>query len=78
MSSIVTIALLAFLVWSGMKFMDVITDKNNPASATKKVLVAIPPHCRACFTHHTRLYRLSSRMVYDNSSDNKHFLLGRF
>lgn len=43
MNSIVAIALMAFLVWSGMKFMDVITDKERPASTTKKILVAIPP-----------------------------------
>lgn len=43
MSSIVTIALLAFCVWSGIKFMDTITDQKNPASTAKKILVAIPP-----------------------------------
>lgn len=43
MNSIVAIALMAFAVWSGIKFMDVITDSKNPASTTKKILVAIPP-----------------------------------
>lgn len=43
MNSIVAIALMVFCVLSGMKFMDVITDKESPASTTKKILVAIPP-----------------------------------
>lgn len=42
MSSLVVILILAGTVWAGVNFMNKITDKSNPPSGIKKVLLGLP------------------------------------
>ena len=42
MSSLIVILIFAGIVWAGVNFMNKITDKSNPPSGIKKVLLGLP------------------------------------